>query len=260
MPGFGTSERTRSNANRLMELTGVTLRTIPITEAVRQHFKDIGHDETVQDITYENAQARERTQILMDVANQIKGLVLGTGDLSEAALGWCTFNADHMSMYNVNTNIPKTLVRYVVEWCADNEFEGEARQILHDIVATPVSPELVPPAEGEEYQSTEVILGPYELHDFFLFQTVRHQFSPEKIFYLARIAFDFKYPDAEIVRVMKMFYRRFFANQFKRSSMPDGPKIGSLGLSPRGYWRMPSDMSSALWMKQIADLEKQFCI
>jgi NAD+ synthase (glutamine-hydrolysing) len=225
MPGFGTTVRTRSNAEKLAEL-GSASATIPITDAVRQHFRDIGHDESVHDVTYENAQARERTQILMDVANQIGGFNVGTGDLSELALGWCTYNGDHMSMYHVNSGVPKTLVRYLVEWAADAEFSGEASAVLHDIVATPITPELLPlDAEGNLEQKTEDAIGPYELHDFFLFQTVRFQFPPRKVFVLAQQAFGGEYEPETIVKWLGVFYRRFFSQQFKRSAMPDGPKV-----------------------------------
>ncbi len=252
MPGFGTTARTKSNAVKLAEALGVTLRTIPIAEAVRQHFRDIGHDENMHDVTYENAQARERTQILMDVANQIGGFVVGTGDLSELALGWLTYNGDHMSMYHVNAGVPKTLVRYLVAWVADAEFSGETAAILHDICATPITPELLPlNASGGLEQKTEDAIGPYELHDFFLYQTVRFQFPPTKVFVLARQAFAGDYPDDVILRWLEVFYRRFFSQQFKRSAMPDGPKVGSVALSPRGDWRMPSDASPALWLAEV---------
>ena len=255
MPGFGTSDRTRDNASNLAAALGVTLRTIPIAEAVRQHFRDIGHDEAVHDVTYENAQARERTQVLMDVANQAGGFVVGTGDLSELALGWLTYNGDHMSMYHVNAGVPKTLVRYLVEWVADAEYSGEAAAILRDICATPITPELLPlGAGGELAQKTEDTIGPYELHDFFLYQSLRFQFAPRKVFALARQAFNGSYDDATILHWLEVFYRRFFSQQFKRSAMPDGPKVGSVALSPRGDWRMPSDASSALWLAEVAEL------
>lgn len=255
MPGFGTTERTRSNAERLAGFLGVTLRRIPIVDAVRQHFRDIGHDEAVHDLVYENAQARERTQILMDVANQIGGLVVGTGDLSELALGWATYNGDHMSMYHVNAGVPKTLVRYLVEWAAESEFTGEAAEVLRDICATPITPELLPPdGNGALQQRTEAAIGPYALHDFFLHYTVRFGFSPRKVFFLARQAFAGLHEPADILRWMAVFYRRFFSQQFKRSAMPDGPKVGSVALSPRGDWRMPSDASSALWVQELEEL------
>jgi NAD+ synthase (glutamine-hydrolysing) len=253
MPGFGTTQRTRCNAERLSELLGVTLRVIPIGESVRQHFRDIGHDEGQHDVTYENAQARERTQILMDVANQVGGLVVGTGDLSEAALGWMTFNGDHMSMYHVNAGVPKTLVRYLVAWCADELFTGETTAVLRSIVDTPITPELLPLDANEQLaQKTEETIGPYDLHDFFLFQTLRHQFGPAKVFFLARQAFGGAYADATILRWQAVFYRRFFSQQFKRSAMPDGPKVGSVALSPRGDWRMPSDAVAAVWLVELA--------
>lgn len=255
MPGFGTTGRTLGNAEKLAELLDVPLRTIPIDAAVRQHFADIGQDESTHDITYENAQARERTQILMDLANQQGGLVIGTGDLSELALGWCTYNADHMSMYGVNAGVPKTLVRYVVEWCADEAFAGEVGGVLRDVCATPVSPELLPPDEnGDIAQHTEETVGPYELHDFFLYHVVRRQFAPRKVLMLAQQAFAGRYERAVILRWLRVFYQRFFAQQFKRSCLPDGPKVGSVALSPRGDWRMPSDASAALW---LAELERE---
>lgn len=258
MPGFGTTARTRDNAERLAQLLGVTLRIIPIDAAVRQHFADIGHPEDRHDIVFENAQARERTQILMDVANQVGGLVIGTGDLSELALGWCTYNADHMSMYGVNAGVPKTLVRYLVAWCAEAEFTGEAAEILNDICATPVSPELLPPTEaGEIGQVTEDHIGPYLLHDFFLYHVVRLQFAPRKVLRLAGEAFAGQFTMAEILRWLETFYRRFFSQQFKRSCLPDGPKVGSVVLSPRGDWRMPSDACVALWLEDLERLKEK---
>jgi len=258
MPGFGTTDRTRSNAVKLAEILGCHLQVIPIDAAVSTHFRDIGHDPDKHDIVFENAQARERTQILMDLANQVGGLVVGTGDLSELALGWCTYNADHMSMYGVNAGVPKTLVRYLVDWCADRQFSGEASAVLRDICATPVSPELLPPDEnGEIRQKTEETIGPYLLHDFFLYQVVRMQFAPVKIFYLASQAFAGQYAAPEILGWLENFYRRFFSQQFKRSCLPDGPKIGSVALSPRGDWRMPSDASPALWLDELATLKSE---
>ncbi len=252
MPGFGTTDRTRGNAERLAELLGVNLRVISIDAAVRQHFADLGHDETVHDITYENAQARERTQLLMNISNQVGGLLIGTGDLSELALGWCTYNGDHMSMYGVNGGVPKTLVRYLVAWCAEAEFSGEISDILNDVCATPVSPELLPPHEnGEIKQRTEDKVGPYLLHDFFLYHCVRLQYRPGKILFLARQAFAGQFSDAELRHWLQTFYRRFFAQQFKRSCLPDGPKVGSVVLSPRSDWRMPSDACVALWLKEL---------
>ncbi|MBL9218601.1 MAG: NAD(+) synthase [Opitutaceae bacterium] len=255
LPGFGTTKRTRGNAEKLVGEIGATLRVIPIHDALKQHFRDIGHDERVHDVTYENAQARERTQILMDLANQLGGFVVGTGDLSEAALGWCTFNGDHMSMYHVNAGIPKTLVRYLIDWCADSEFSGATGKILHDIAATPISPELLPTtADGKQHQQTEDVVGPYELHDYFLYHVVRHGARPAKVLYLAEQAFGAKYPRAVILRWLEVFLRRFFQQQFKRSAMPDGPKVGSVALSPRGDWRMPSDASASGWLAEVAAL------
>ena len=252
MPGFGTTDRTYENARELMNMLGVTAREIPIRDAVRQHFKDIGHDENQHDVTYENSQARERTQILMDVANQIGGFTVGTGDLSELALGWCTFNGDHMSMYHVNAGVPKTLVRYLIEWCAEAEFTGAESAVLHDICATPITPELLPlDKEGQLQQKTEDTVGPYVLHDFFLFYVVRYGFSPRKVYFLAQHAFAEEFDNATILKWLKVFYSRFFASQFKRSAMPDGPKVGSVALSPRGDWRMASDASVALWRAEL---------
>ncbi|GHO88841.1 NAD(+) synthase [Dictyobacter formicarum] len=258
MPGFGTTSRTLNNAEQLAKSLGITLQQIPIKEAVLQHFKDIGHDPNVHDITYENAQARERTQILMDMANQIGGLMVGTGDLSEMALGWCTYNADHMSMYHVNAGVPKTLVRYLIEWSADSVYSGTTAEVLRDISATPISPELLPLGENDALlQETEATIGPYVLHDFFLFYAVRHAFAPRKIFWLACQVFKAHHTPAEILDWLRTFYQRFFASQFKRSAMPDGPKVGSVALSPRGDWRMPSDASSALWIQEIDALKEQ---
>jgi NAD+ synthase (glutamine-hydrolysing) len=258
MPGFGTTARTRNNAETLASELGVRLRSISIDAAVRQHFSDIGQDPDQHDITYENSQARERTQILMDLANQVGGLVIGTGDLSELALGWATYNGDHMSMYGVNASIPKTLVRYLIEWCADAAFSGRVSEVLHDVCATPVSPELLPPnAAGDISQKTEDHVGPYELHDFFLFHVVRNQFAPRKILDLACRAFAEDYPRAEIIKWLRLFYQRFFTQQFKRSCLPDGPKVGSVSLSPRGDWRMPSDASVALWLSELERVDKR---
>ena len=252
MPGFGTTDRTRTNAEKLLTLLGATNQKIPIQKAVLQHFADIGHSPEIHDITYENSQARERTQVLMDLANKNGGLVVGTGDLSELAMGWCTFNGDHMSMYNVNAGIPKTLVRYLVEWIAETEFSGEISEVLLDIAATPITPELLPlSTDNALQQRTEETIGPYELHDFFLFNAIRHQFSPDKILFLAQHAFGDDYSEAEIRRWMKVFYQRFFSQQFKRSSLPDGPKVGSVALSPRGDWRMPSDANVQLWLDNL---------
>lgn len=252
MPGFGTTERTKSNAVELAELLGATVLTIPIGEAVRNHFRDIGHSEEIKDVVYENSQARERTQILMDVANKVGGIVIGTGDLSEMALGWSTYNGDHMSMYGVNSGIPKTLVRYIVEWCSERLFEGRATAILKDICDTPVSPELLPPSEdGTIAQETEGIVGPYALHDFFLYYFVRFGFSPEKIAFLAERAFGGEYSTGTIKKWLAVFLKRFFQQQFKRSCLPDGIKVGSIALSPRGDWRMPSDAESRLWLESM---------
>lgn len=255
MPGFGTTGRTHSNAVSLMQSLGVTTREISITAAVEQHFKDIGQDISLHDVTYENSQARERTQILMDFANKTNGLVIGTGDLSELALGWATYNGDHMSMYGVNAGIPKTLIRHLVKFAATN-VDDISRNTLLDIIDTPVSPELIPAdAEGNISQKTEDIVGPYELHDFFLYNILRYGFRPAKVYMLARNAFNGDngttcYDDETIKKWLKVFLRRFFSQQFKRSCLPDGPKVGSISLSPRSDWRMPSDASSALWLKE----------
>ena len=258
MPGFGTTDRTYNNALKLMETLGVTIREISIAAAVTQHFSDINHDAAIHDITYENSQARERTQILMDVANQENAIVVGTGDLSELALGWATYNGDHMSMYGVNAGVPKTLIRYLVSYVA-----GEmATETLLDIVDTPISPELIPADEqGNIKQKTEDLVGPYELHDFFIYYFLRYGFSPKKIFLLAKRAFctpsdgkDALYDEETIKKWLTTFCRRFFNQQFKRSCLPDGPKVGSVSLSPRGDWRMPSDASSALWLKECESL------
>ncbi len=255
MPGFGTTDRTYNNAINLMKELGVSIREIDIKAACIQHFKDIDHDINVHDVTYENSQARERTQILMDVANQTGGMVIGTGDLSELALGWATYNGDHMSMYGVNVSIPKTLVKHLVDWVSQNEVEEDAAIILTDIVATPISPELIPADEdGNILQKTEDLVGPYELHDFFLYYTMRFGFRPAKIYYLANIAFAGSYDKEIIKKWLHTFFRRFFNQQFKRSCLPDGPKVGSISISPRGDWRMPSDASSALWLKEIEEL------
>jgi NAD+ synthase (glutamine-hydrolysing) len=256
MPGFGTSERTRLNAEDLINKTGASLRIISIENSVSIHFKDIGHDPNVHDITFENAQARERTQILMDIANQCNGLVVGTGDLSESALGWCTFNGDQISMYHVNSGIPKTLVKYLVGWCAQEMFDGAVRKILIDICETPVSPELLPlNADGTINQQTEEVVGPYELHDYFLYSAIRCGYSPRKIIYMANLAFEGRYPSSELIKWLRIFIIRFFSQQFKRSNMPDGPKVGSVALSPRGDWRMPSDACPNLWLKELDEIE-----
>lgn len=250
MPGFGTTDRTYTNAVNLMKALGVTIREVSIKEACIQHFKDINHDIDVHDVVYENVQARERTQILMDIANQTRGLVIGTGDLSELALGWATYNGDHMSMYGVNTGIPKTLVKHLVKWVAENGMDDASRGTLLDIVDTPISPELIPADEnGNISQVTEDLVGPYELHDFFLYYFIRCGFPPSKIFFLAARTFKGVYDEETIRKWLQTFYRRFFSQQFKRSCLPDGPKVGSISLSPRGDWRMPSDVGSEMWWK-----------
>lgn len=257
MPGFGTSERTYKNAHTIISKLGVSLREISIKDACIQHFKDIDHDINNHDVTYENTQARERTQILMDLANQEGGLVVGTGDLSELALGWSTYNGDHMSMYGVNSGVPKTLIKYLVKWYADNKTRGELQEALYDICNTPVSPELLPPdKEGNIRQFTENSVGSYDLNDFFLFNMIRNGFGPEKIYFLAKIAFKEEYDQEVILETLKKFYKRFFTQQFKRSCMPDGVKVGSVSLSPRGDWKMPSDASYELWMKICENIKK----
>lgn len=256
MPGFGTTDRTYNNALNLMKSLGVTVKEISIKDAAIQHFKDIGHDINVHDVTYENTQARERTQILMDYANKEWGMVIGTGDLSELALGWATYNGDHMSMYGVNGGVPKTLVRVLVKWVAENENLGNnSAEILFDVLDTPVSPELLPPdKDGNINQKTEEIVGPYELHDFFLYYVVRFGFAPAKILFLAEKAFKGEYSRETLIKWIKNFYRRFFAQQFKRSCLPDGPKVGTISLSPRGDWRMPSDACGRIWLDEAEKL------
>ena len=252
MPGFGTTARTRNNAEALCELFNVSYRVIPIHKSVHQHFSDIGHNPEDLSIVYENAQARERTQILMDVSNQVNGIVLGTGDLSEIALGWSTYNADHISMYNVNCGVPKTLVKYIVKWCADELFSGEVSGYLNDICNTPISPELLPPNDnGEIAQETEKTVGSYILNDFFLYHFFRFQYCPRKLFLLACIAFADSFAPSDIKHWLRMFYVRFFRSQFKRTCVPDGPKIGSVALSPRGDWRMSTDTELNLWLDEI---------
>lgn len=252
MPGFGTTDRTYTNACDLIRSLGVTLKEIPIKEACLQHFRDIDHDPSVHDVTYENCQARERTQLLMDVANQKNGLVIGTGDLSELALGWATYNGDHISMYGVNGSIPKTLVKYLVEWVANHKVDDASRLTLLDIVDTPISPELIPADEnGNIKQKTEDLVGPYELHDFFLYHFLRFGSHPSKVYFLAQKAFAGIYDNATVKKWLYTFFRRFFQQQFKRSCLPDGPKVGSVSLSPRGDWRMPSDAVSRLWLEEI---------
>jgi len=264
MPGFGTTGKTYNNAQTIMKLLGVDLREISIKDAVLQHFSDIGHDPSKHDVTYENSQARERTQILMDVANKEGGIVVGTGDLSEVALGWSTYNGDHMSMYGVNTSVPKTLVKFVIKWVMDNRLSGPneekdfsqdnqlLRQTLQDIMDTPISPELLPPDEtGEIAQKTEDTVGPYILHDFFMYYTIRFGMSPKKLLYIAKNTFKDEYEEEFIKKWLVVFYRRFFSQQFKRSCIPDGPKVGSVSLSPRGDWRMPSDADSSAWLEEL---------
>ncbi|MEG2838392.1 MAG: NAD(+) synthase [Lachnospiraceae bacterium] len=252
MPCFGTTDRTYQNACLLTKNLGVRLREVPIQDAVRGHFKDIQHSEEEYSVTYENAQARERTQVLMDIANQEDGLVIGTGDMSELALGWATYNGDHMSMYGVNASVPKTLVRHLVSHYADTCMEDSLERVLRDILDTPVSPELLPPEDGKMMQITEDLVGPYELHDFYLYYMLRFGYEPSKIYRLAKVTFEGVYEDVVILKWLDTFYRRFFGQQFKRSCLPDGPKVGSIGLSPRGDWRMPSDACAAVW---LADLE-----
>lgn len=256
MPGFGTTDRTYNNAITLMQNLGITIREISIAASVKQHFTDIEHNIDVHDITYENSQARERTQILMDISNQVGGIVIGTGDLSELALGWCTYNGDHMSMYAVNVGIPKTLIKHLVSYVAENGVEDSIKLTLEDIVNTPISPELTPADEnGEIVQKTEDLVGPYELHDFFLYYVLRFGFRPKKIFWLAQQAFKEEYADGIILHWLRIFYKRFFSQQFKRSCLPDGPKVGSVSLSPRGDWRMPSDAMSTDWIKDLEDIQ-----
>lgn len=257
MPGFGTTDRTYQNAVRMIEALGATFREIPIADAVRQHFRDISQDENVHDVTYENAQARERTQILMDLANQKNGLVVGTGDLSELALGWTTYNGDHIAMYGVNASVPKTLVRHLVKYYADVCGDNGLSDVLRDVLDTPVSPELLPPTEGENgeiSQKTEELVGPYELHDFFLYHLMRNGETPAKIYRMARYAFGGEYDDETIKKWLGVFYRRFFSQQYKRSCLPDAPKVGTVSLSPRGDLRMPSDASVAAWLEEVERL------
>lgn len=254
MPGFGTTDRTYQNAVTMIGCLGATFREVSIQDAVRIHFRDIGQDESVHDVTYENSQARERTQILMDIANKEGGLVIGTGDLSELALGWATYNGDHMSMYAVNASVPKTLVRHLVRYYADTCGEEKLAEILYDVLDTPVSPELLPPEDGKIAQKTEDIVGPYELHDFFLYNMLRFGYPPCKIYRLAQIAFEGSYDRETILKWLRNFYRRFFSQQFKRSCLPDGPKVGSVAVSPRGDLRMPSDAAAALWQAQLEKL------
>ncbi|MGN0273011.1 MAG: NAD(+) synthase, partial [Lachnospiraceae bacterium] len=251
MPGFGTTDRTYDNAVNLIRCLGAEFMEVSIVDAVKIHFRDIGQDENNHDVTYENSQARERTQILMDVANKKGGLVIGTGDMSELALGWATYNGDHMSMYAVNSSVPKTLVRHLVRYYADTCGQKELAEVLYDVLDTPVSPELLPPEDGKIAQKTEDIVGPYELHDFYLYYLLRFGYPPEKIYRLAKIAFDGVYEDDVIEKWLKIFIRRFFSQHFKRSCLPDGPKVGTVAVSPRGDLRMPSDACATLWMSDI---------
>ena len=255
MPGFGTTDRTYDNAVNMIRCIGAEFVEVDIKNAVRVHFSDIGQDESVHDVTYENGQARERTQILMDLANKKGGMVIGTGDMSELALGWATYNGDHMSMYGVNASVPKTLVRHLVGYYADTCGKKELSDILYDVLDTPVSPELLPPENGQISQKTEDIVGPYELHDFYLYYVLRFGFEPEKILRLAEIAFEGVYTRAFMLKWLKTFYRRFFSQHFKRSCLPDGPKVGTVAVSPRGDLRMPSDASGTIWMSQLEEME-----
>lgn len=254
MPCFGTTDRTYQNACLLVEKLGATLKEVDIKEAVTLHFKDIEHDMNVHDVTYENSQARERTQVLMDIANQTNGMVIGTGDMSELALGWATYNGDHMSMYAVNASLPKTFIKHVVKYYAETCEEKELKEVLLDILDTPVSPELLPPKDGEIAQKTEDLVGPYELHDFYLYYMLRYGYEPSKIYRLAKYAFEGVYDDKTILKWLKKFYWRFFSQQFKRSCVPDGPRVSGMSLSPRGDWRMPSDACVAVWIKELEEL------
>lgn len=251
MPCFGTTDRTYQNACKMSKRLGADLREVPIAESVRQHFKDIGHDMEDHSVTYENAQARERTQVIMDIANKENGMVIGTGDMSELALGWATYNGDHMSMYGVNASVPKTLVRHLVRYYADTCEDETLKEVLYDVLDTPVSPELLPPEDGEIAQKTEDLVGPYELHDFFLYYFLRFGYEPAKIYRIAKSAFAGEYGDEIIYKWLHTFCRRFFTQQFKRSCLPDGPKVGTVALSPRGDWRMPSDACGAVWMENL---------
>ena len=256
MPCFGTTDRTYQNACKMTLKLGATLKEVPIQDAVRVHFRDIGHSEDDHSVTYENAQARERTQVLMDIANQDGGMVIGTGDMSELALGWATYNGDHMSMYGVNGSVPKTLVRHLVQYYADTCGEEELRTVLLDVLDTPVSPELLPPKDGEIAQKTEDLVGPYELHDFYLYYVLRFGYEPAKIYRLAKYAFEGRYDNSTILKWLQTFYRRFFSQQFKRSCLPDGPKVGTVALSPRGDFRMPSDACAAAWLSDLENIEE----
>ena len=256
MPCFGTTDRTYSNAVELINRLGASYIEVDIKDSVRRHFEDIGQDENVHDVTYENCQARERTQVLMDIANKEGGMVIGTGDMSELALGWATYNGDHMSMYGVNCSVPKTLVRYLVSYYAETTEDARLRDVLLDILDTPVSPELLPPEDGKISQKTEELVGPYELHDFFLYYVMRFGYAPSKIYRLAVRAFDGTYSEETIYKWLETFYRRFFSQQFKRSCLPDGPKVGSVALSPRGDWRMPSDAVVRQWLEELAGVKQ----
>ena len=255
MPCFGTTDRTYQNACLLTQKLGATLREVNIKEAVRQHFRDIGHSEEQHDVTYENSQARERTQVLMDIANKTGGMVIGTGDMSELALGWATYNGDHMSMYGVNGSVPKTLVRHLVQYYADTCTDEELKAVLLDVLDTPVSPELLPPKDGEIAQKTEDLVGPYELHDFYLYYVLRFGYEPSKIYRLAKYAFEGLYDEETILKWLNTFYRRFFSQQFKRSCLPDGPKVGTVAVSPRGDLRMPSDACAAIWLEDLKSIK-----
>ena len=255
MPCFGTTDRTYQNACKMTQKLGANLTEVNIKDAVRTHFRDIGHPEDKHDVTFENSQARERTQVLMDIANMTGGMVIGTGDMSELALGWATYNGDHMSMYGVNGSVPKTLVRHLVRYYADTCNDNELQAVLYDVLDTPVSPELLPPKDGEIAQKTEDLVGPYELHDFYLYYILRFGYEPKKIYRLAQYAFAGTYDDATILKWLKTFYRRFFMQQFKRSCLPDGPKVGSVSVSPRGDLRMPSDACANIWLKELEDLD-----
>ena len=251
MPGFGTTDRTYNNALKMIEKLGCTLKEVNIAEAVKLHLKQIGHDINIHDVTYENAQARQRTYLLMDFANEYNGMVIGTGDMSELALGWATYNGDHMSMYGVNAGVPKTLVRHLVKYFADTTEEKELAKVLFDVLDTPVSPELLPPKDGKISQKTEDLVGPYELHDFFLYYVLRYGYNPKKVLFLANEAFKGIYDKETILKWLKTFYRRFFSQQFKRSCLPDGPKVGSVAVSPRGDLRMPSDACVRQWLEEL---------
>jgi NAD+ synthase (glutamine-hydrolysing) len=256
MPGFGTTKRTKGNAQLLCEEMNIPLEVLDIKELCTLQMKELEHNGEPSDVAYENVQARQRTMHLMNKANMLGGIVIGTGDLSELALGWCTYNGDHMSMYAVNTGVPKTLVRYLVQFVADQENNSKAAEILYDIIDTPISPELLPPdKEGEITQKTEDVVGPYELHDFFLYQFVRCGYGPAKTYYLAQHAFNEKYSNNVIKKWLKKFIGRFFSQQFKRSCLPDGPKVGTIALSPRGDWRMPSDSDPQIWLKELEECD-----